>query len=271
MKRRDCHELRIKLRGLKLRLLLHPEKMFTPNFVSLMAAHVMRVEPGDVFADICCGSGLHAITAALLGARRAYGTDTNPVALRFARLNARLNGVGGRCRFFRGDLLAPLKERGIRADCAVFSGPQCPEAYVDRSLSPELQSAVDGGGDGSGINIRFIRGVRGILAPGGRFYQPTAGWCGPSSSLKALRGEGFEWRDLVRTYVRPEGRGNDSRYFFLRGAGRRRTRLGSARADKGFTRILEAGTRLEEQVRGRPSDGMDIFVETELRAGRTGR
>ncbi len=262
-----CRELRLRLRGLELRLLLHPEKMFTPNFVSLMAAHAMRVEPGDIFADICCGSGLHAITAALLGAKRAYGVDTNPVALRYARLNARLNGVGDRCRFYAGDLLAPLSERGIKANCVVFSGPQCPAPYVDRRLSPELQAAVNGGGDGSGINLRFIRGVRSVLAPGGRFYQPTAGWCGPSSSLRALRDGGFVWRDLVRAYVPPEGRGNNSRYFFLEKPGRRRTRLGAERSAKGFTRILEAATGGLPRA-SRPEDGRDIYVETELRAAR---
>ncbi|MCM2266929.1 MAG: 50S ribosomal protein L11 methyltransferase [Elusimicrobiales bacterium] len=264
------HELKLRLRGLELLLRLHPEKMFVPNFVSLLAVHAMRVKPGEVFADICCGSGLHAIAAAKLGARLACGVDTNPVALRYARLNARLNGVADRCRFFQGDLLAPLAARGIKADSAVFSGPQCPEAYVDRTLSRELQAAVDGGGDGSGVNVRFIRGVRAILAPAGRFCLPAAGWCGPESSLRALKEEGFASRTLVRTYVPQEGRGNNSRYFFLAGPARRRVRLGAAKAAGGLTLILEA-----REPGGKPParapicDGLGLSAEISLEKARS--
>ena len=43
--------------------------------------------------DVGTGSGILAIAAKKLGARRVVGTDTDPVALKVARKNARANGV----------------------------------------------------------------------------------------------------------------------------------------------------------------------------------
>src|SRR5207248_1145451 len=59
--------------------------------------------------DLCSGSGVHAILAALRGAARAIGVDVSPRAIAFARWNAALNGVAERCEFRRGDLYAPLR------------------------------------------------------------------------------------------------------------------------------------------------------------------
>lgn len=43
--------------------------------------------------DYGTGSGVLAIGALLLGAARAVGTDTDPLAVRVAAQNAKLNGV----------------------------------------------------------------------------------------------------------------------------------------------------------------------------------
>ncbi len=51
---------------------------------------------GITVADIGCGSGVLAIAALKLGARRALATDTDPVALDVARRNAVVNGVAER-------------------------------------------------------------------------------------------------------------------------------------------------------------------------------
>jgi ribosomal protein L11 methyltransferase len=51
------------------------------------------IRPGQVLADIGTGTGILAIAAALLGARRVYAVDNDPIAVRAARANCRLNGV----------------------------------------------------------------------------------------------------------------------------------------------------------------------------------
>ena len=58
-----------------------------------LTAHVPR---GQDVIDFGCGSGILAIAALKLGARRALGTDTDPQALATTRENAERNGVAGR-------------------------------------------------------------------------------------------------------------------------------------------------------------------------------
>lgn len=54
------------------------------------------VREGDRILDIGTGSGILAIAAALLGARRVVAIDADPLACRAARANVERNGVAGR-------------------------------------------------------------------------------------------------------------------------------------------------------------------------------
>jgi ribosomal protein L11 methyltransferase len=51
---------------------------------------------GETVLDYGCGSGILAIAALKLGARRAVGVDIDPGAVAAARANARRNGVAGK-------------------------------------------------------------------------------------------------------------------------------------------------------------------------------
>ncbi len=59
--------------------------------------------------DIGSGSGILGIGAALLGAKSVTGVDIDPVAVRVAKENAELNGVGQKTEFVEGDLLQNIK------------------------------------------------------------------------------------------------------------------------------------------------------------------
>ena len=64
------------------------------------------VAPGCRVLDLGTGSGILSIAAVLLGAREAVGVDIDPVAVRTARENAAMNGIGpDRFRPLQGDLL----------------------------------------------------------------------------------------------------------------------------------------------------------------------
>ena len=55
--------------------------------------------------DLGTGSGILALAAKRFGARHAFGLDNDPHAVRTARENARLNGIGPRAvRFTRAEL-----------------------------------------------------------------------------------------------------------------------------------------------------------------------
>ena len=70
-----------------------------------MRALVEHMRPGDRVADVGCGSGVLAVTAALLGARQVIATDNDTAALPVARANARRNAVEDQIRLLEADLL----------------------------------------------------------------------------------------------------------------------------------------------------------------------
>lgn len=61
-----------------------------------------RRRPIRSVLDVGTGTGVLALVAALRGAERVYGIDTDPQAIVAARRNAELNGMSGQCRFTRG-------------------------------------------------------------------------------------------------------------------------------------------------------------------------
>ena len=69
-----------------------------------MEAHVAAlrrvVQPGSVVLDLGCGSGVFALLACQLGARRVYAIEPNSV-IELAREAAQANGVADRIEFFQ--------------------------------------------------------------------------------------------------------------------------------------------------------------------------
>src|SRR5437660_1567412 len=92
-----------------------------------MLADCLAQEPigtGTRVLDLCTGSGLLALTAALRGASTVVAVDVSRRAVLSAQLNASLNGVT--VRALRGDLFAPV--RGRRFDLIVSNPPYVPGA-----------------------------------------------------------------------------------------------------------------------------------------------
>lgn len=78
----------------------------------LVTAHATLSKPETWrVMDAGCGSGILALSAALLGAGSVEGFDNDPEAVRVSGENARLNGLEARVRFFEGDLVTGLQGR----------------------------------------------------------------------------------------------------------------------------------------------------------------
>jgi ribosomal protein L11 methyltransferase len=90
---------------------------------------------GETVLDYGCGSGILAIAALKLGARRAVGVDIDPDAVAAARANARRNGVEG--RFLDG--LAPLTFTADVVVANILANPL-------KVLAPLLASRIRRGG-----------------------------------------------------------------------------------------------------------------------------
>ena len=116
-------------------------------------AHVKRA------LDVGCGAG----TAALLFAAACdvvIGTDINPRAMTFARMNAQLNAIAN-VEFREGDLFAPVA--GETFDLIVSQPP-----FVPRIEGAEQATYLHGGERGDEVPMRLLREASRHLAPGGR-------------------------------------------------------------------------------------------------------
>jgi len=220
MYRVDCE-----VQGRRLSLRIHPTRLFVPNLMSWFSAAAMPILPGETFADIGTGSGLHAILAAKLGAKRAYGVDISPTAIRFAKENAKRNGVERICRFLRGSLVEPLVRCGIRVDSMIYNAPQFPGIRVDPSLPQRLVNSVNGGPSGGELNARFVREAWKALRPGGRILNPVVSWAGPELTREAIRSCGCRVRELAVAHIPDWGRGNHTRDWLLERPGRHHFRF----------------------------------------------
>jgi len=72
---------------------------------------VQHLRPGDRVADVGCGSGILAITAAALGAREVVATDNDTSVLSVGAANAKRNSVAQQIHFRDADLLADVPGR----------------------------------------------------------------------------------------------------------------------------------------------------------------
>lgn len=118
-------------------------------------------------ADIGTGSGAIAVTfAANTPHAKVYAVDISDEALAVAQHNASLNGAA--VEFIRGDLLAPLLDRGITLDLLLANLPYIATgelAGLDVSRH-EPALALDGGADGLDLIRRLMADAPGMLRPG---------------------------------------------------------------------------------------------------------
>jgi len=86
----------------------------------LLLEHAVIPEKGTVL-DVGCGYGVIGITIAKLNPElRVYMTDINPLCVRVAKINAKLNNVESRVIVLQGDRYEPVKELKFNA---IYSNP----------------------------------------------------------------------------------------------------------------------------------------------------
>ena len=142
--------------------------------------------PGGTALDLCTGSGLLAVQAALLGARTT-AVDVLRRALLSARANARLNGVRVRTR--HGSLFSGLE--GECFDTIVSNPPYLPAANGELpDRGPER--AWDAGADGRAVLDPLCEQVARHLRPGGQVLIVHSSVCGEQRTLHQLAEQGLE-------------------------------------------------------------------------------
>lgn len=134
------------------RLLVHsafptlaPDSVFFGPDTHRFCAFVERVlSPASRLVDVGCGSGAGGLVAARL-TERVVLSDVNPLALRFARINAALAGIDA--EFVQSDVLQAVTGR---VDAVIANPP-----YM---LDASGRTYRDGGGQfGEGLSLRIVR------------------------------------------------------------------------------------------------------------------
>ena len=140
---------------------------------------LLDVQPGDDVLELGCGSGLLAIAAAKLGARRVVATDLDTKALESAAANARLNGVDEKIEFRAGAWYEALNNEEQKFDVIIATPPQTPGKIP---FGPKY-----GGPDGARHLCRIIRQAPHFLKPdSGRLWLVAISLAHPSRILSTL-------------------------------------------------------------------------------------
>lgn len=169
--------------------------VFRPRSDSWLLAGCLQRElrAGAAVADVCTGSGLLAVTAAMRGAGAVTAVDSSRRAVLSARLNALINGV--RVEAIRGDLLTPLS--GRRFDVIVSNPPYVPAA-TDAIPTGGAQRAWDAGQDGRALLDRLCREAPPRLVRGGTLLIVHSSVCGEARTRALLEAHGLEVDVMAR-------------------------------------------------------------------------
>ena len=164
--------------------------VFRPISDSRFLADVLREQtlpPQASVLDLCTGSGILAVTAALRGTRSVTAVDVSRRAVATVRINARLNGV--RVRAVRGDLFEAV--RGQAFDAIVSNPPYVPS---DEDVLPRggAQRAWEAGRDGRLVLDRIVAGADAHLRPGGFVLLVHSSILGTERTIADLQAAGLE-------------------------------------------------------------------------------
>lgn len=179
-----------------MRLLPLPGVFQPPSDAWLLAKYMRRerLAEGASVLDLCTGSGMLGISAALSGASEVTAVDISRRAVAAVRLNAWLNGV--RVQAVRGDLFEPLGDR--RFDLIVSNPPYLPGDITELPRHG-LARAWEGGRSGRAFIDRIAARAGGHLRPGGVILLVYSTVCGEERTLEGLRAGGLEPMVAVRS------------------------------------------------------------------------
>jgi len=171
--------------------------VFRPRSDSWLLADVLCAQtlaPGASVLDLCTGSGVVAVSAAVRRGARASAVDVSRRAALTAQINGRLNGVSVRAR--AGDLFAPFREESFDA---IVSNPP----YLPAEADPELPErgpsrAWEGGLDGRVVLDRIVAEAPARLRPGGFVLLVHSEVCSTRATLDGLAAGGLDAEVVTR-------------------------------------------------------------------------
>ncbi len=164
------------------------QDVYEPAEDSFLFAENLAVQEDEKVLDMGTGCGILGIIAAK-NASLVVAIDINPIAMRCAKENAKLNGVADKMFFIQGDLFTPLKAKE-KFDRILFNAPYLPtEPFEGQTL---IERAWAGGTSGRAVLDRFLQGIRGHLKVGGCVLLMQSTLADVNRTMKIFESKGFK-------------------------------------------------------------------------------
>lgn len=165
--------------------------VYTPQDDSWLLRDTLRrcgIVDGRRVLDICTGSGILAIEAALMDAREVVAYDISPAAVACAERNAHRTGVAVDVR------LGTLDDarRSGPFDVVVSNPPYVPSDAPLEGTGPNR--AWDAGADGRVVLDQLCAMAPDLLAPGGTMLIVHSEFSDPPQTLRRLTRAGLDAR-----------------------------------------------------------------------------
>lgn len=147
-------------------------RVLCPRFeTEELVNYVLSHEEKGVLLDLCCGSGVIAITLKKENERfDVFASDISPSAIKVTKRNAKANGVS--INIVKSNLLDAFGDK--KFDIVVCNPPYIKTSDID-GLETEVKKydpllALDGGEDGLWFYRKIIENLPHHLSAGGRVY-----------------------------------------------------------------------------------------------------
>ena len=160
--------------------------VFWPRPDSMPLIENFEIHPGEEVLDVCTGSGVIAINAALKGAKKVVAVDINPDAIKVVNINAQRFGVENIIDARESDVFS-----GIGAE-ELFDVITCNPPFTDEPAKDVIEATLRD--EGLKVASNFFTDINKYLRPEGRVYVAQANSGNVFDMLKLAKGAGFESR-----------------------------------------------------------------------------
>ncbi len=167
--------------------------VYEPAEDTFLLAENLTVNKDDVVLDMGTGCGILGILAAKK-AKKVIAVDSNPHAVRCAKINAKVNKVADKMDIRLGDLFQPIKQ-DERFTLILFNAPYLPSGPEEEKTW--MGRAWAGGPRGRQLIDRFIAEALHYLSENGRILLVQSSLSDVEETLNKLRETELEARILA--------------------------------------------------------------------------
>lgn len=166
--------------------------VYEPAEDTFLLAENLTVNEDDVVLDMGTGCGVLGILAAKK-AKKVIAVDSNPHAVRCAKINAKVNKVADKMDIRLGDLLQPIKQ-DERFTLILFNSPYLPSSPDEEKTW--IGRAWAGGPTGRQLIDHFIAEAPRYLGENGRILLVQSSLSNVEETLNKLGETGLDIRTL---------------------------------------------------------------------------